>query len=610
MSGGVRKSSVEDHQVLTNSSKTKSTSNLNFYKAPKTVYAKSKKEFDSLVCKDFIERANQGTKNETRFIVGLSHGISPAGVYQEILNNYSKLKHPELIKYTFVNSRLKSQRELKGTLDAISFVKTLYKTGLIEREQVLGSTIERDNLDVFAKEFDKRMKAYLLKHGKDGLDYVFIASNSKGQVAGITRNSSAFKSQNIVEHVLDTEEPEITFTPAFISKSKRISFLATKAEKRRTLAWLYYRWGKAHESPSFLRHIENVENRLKVFIDHSALTWPQEILTRKTKYGDTTIRLDLAETLVKEKKDKRPVIIFIHGFLGLNTFDSMLAFISIQKYIAAAMHYGSIPYDLPPKDYSQFVVENINHVVNHFGKMGHPVYIFDHSMANTYMLMIDQQMDNLSGIKKYLKGRIAANPFFGLEVRHTSEQFMDQVVLTSELSTLDRSIFKTVRKVMPLMSKNRHRNTGIMLSEWLIRRNSNVHRRIWKAIKKRIFVLITDNAALPELNRVPIEYTLNRLPIKIFAIQLQCALRESKKFDNVTRLRGFENNQIPILVLKSNNDPIAKFVSSTYDSTENVTISDITNDSEQEKFREHLYYMIHPEETIKAIYDFLEKHKS
>jgi len=610
MSRGARKASKPEEQVFTSSNRTRSSSDLKSYRAPKTIYAKTKKEFDSLVCKDFITCVNQGTKNGTRFIVGLSHGISPSGVYQEILDNYSKINHPELIKYTFVNSRLKRQRELKDTLDAISFVKQLYKAGQIQKDQVLGSTIERDNLDVFAKEFDKRMKAYLLKHNKEGLDYVFIASTSSGQVAGIMRNSSAFKSQNIVEHVLDTEEPEITLTPSFISKSKRISFLATKAEKRRTLAWLYYRWGKAHESPSFLRHIDDVENRLKVFIDHSALTWPQEILTRKTKFGDTTIRLDLTETLVKDKKDKRPVIIFIHGFLGLNTFDSMLAFISSQGYIPAAMHYGSIPYDLPPKDYSQFVVENIDLVVNHFGELGHPVYIFDHSMANTYMLMIDQQIDELSGIRKYLTGRIAANPFFGQEVRHTSEQFMDHVVLTSDLSAVDRTIFKGARKVMPLMSRNRHRNTGIMLSEWLIKRNSTVHRRIWRAIKKRILVLITDNAALPELNRVPIEYTLNRLPIKIFAIQLQCALRESKKFDNLRKLKGFEKHQIPILVLKSKNDPIAKFVSSVYNSTENVVISDITNDSEEEKFREHLYYMIHPEETIKTIYQFIEEHSS
>jgi len=43
--------------------------------------------------------------------------------------------------------------------------------------------------------------------------------------------------------------------------------------------------------------------------------------------------------------------------LGLNSFDGVLAAMPTHQCIGAAMHYGSIPYDLPPKLYSDHVVK-------------------------------------------------------------------------------------------------------------------------------------------------------------------------------------------------------------------------------------------------------------
>ena len=90
---------------------------------------------------------------------------------------------------------------------------------------------------------------------KNGLDYVFIASTPDGEVAAITRRSEAFGSNEIVTIVNDSKEQELTFTPSFLKRTSRIAFLATKAEKRRPLAWLFYRWGKENESPCFLRFV-------------------------------------------------------------------------------------------------------------------------------------------------------------------------------------------------------------------------------------------------------------------------------------------------------------------------------------------------------------------
>jgi hypothetical protein len=297
----------------------------------------------------------------------------------------------------------------------------------------------------------------------------------------------------------------------------------------------------------------------------------------------------------------------IHGFLGLNTFDALLAFIPSKKYVAAAMHYGSIPNDLPPIQYSQFVVENIDAVVSYFGSKGHQVYIFDHSIANTYFLMMDHDFEKLPGIKKYLRGRISSNPFFGEEAKHASIGFMDSVILKSDISLVDRAFFQTTRILMPFENKRGVRRAGINLTKWLIRSDSAVREGIWKAVKDRILFLVTKLDTLPHLNRVPIEHTLSRLPVKVFAIQVHSALKESKKLDKQKELFGFVKYNIPVLILKSEKDVIAKFVSRIYENNPNVKIIDITNYEEKDLFKEHLFYMIHPQTTINMIDHFIQE---
>ena len=577
------------------------------YVAPTTIYCKSKEEFDQEIGSDFIRTANQVTQNNEQFLVGLSHGKSPSGAYAYILDHYDEILYPERIHYTCINSKLLRQRGLVDFMDAIAFLKTLISTNKINKDQILGRSLDRENLEAYKNGLNSSLTKYLNKLNKKGLDYVFVASTTKGQVAGITKHSTAFNSNDLVVLVNDTEEPELTYTPSFLKKSARIAFLATKSDKRMPLAWLYYRWGKENESPSFLRFIDNVKKRMTVFIDDQALTWPQVKLKRETQFGDTHITIDMAFPFDEKKKKKLPVIIMVHGFLGLNTFDALLAFNPSGKYISAAMHYGSIPHALPPKKYSEFVTENINHTVEYFGKIGHPVYIFDHSMANIYLLMIIENIQKYKAIKTYLKGRIACNPFFGSETKHATARFVDSVILKSKISVVDKSLFLALRTMRPFETKKGMRYLAIGLTHWLIKSDSTVHNRIWKAIKQRIMVLIADMDMLPELNKIPIEHTLNKLPIKIFAIQIQSALRESKELDKIKTLTGFENNNIPTLVLKSDIDPIAKFVPHLYETSKNTTIIDVTNADEKELFKEHLFYMIHPHTTIDLINQFIKE---
>ncbi len=577
------------------------------YKTPKTRYCKSKAEFDAAVGVDFIKSVNAGTEDGSEYLVGLSHGQSPAGAYEYIFNHFDEIKHPEKLHFTAVNSKLLRQRGLVEVFDAIAFMKKLLNSKYITKDQIMGRSLNREDIESYLNGLNEKLGEYLVELGKEGLDYVILATDPLGQVAGISRNSTAFRSKDIAVLINDGEERELTFTPHFLKKSARVAFLATKSEKRRPLAWFFYRWAKPNESPSFLRYIDGVEDKMTVFIDDYALTWPQEVIHRKTPYGDTTIRVDIAKPYNRNLKKKKPVILMVHGFLGLNTFDALLAFIPAQKYIAAAFHYGSIPYDLPPNEFSQFVVENLDAVVNYFGKLGHPVYIFDHSIANTYMLMINDQIDQLPGIKNHLKGRISANPFFGKEVKHGAINFIEHVILKSKISVPDRVTFQSVRWTVPFYNKTAVRNNSIRHSSWLIKTESAVHNRIWKAIKQRVLFILTEMDTLPELNKVPIEHTLNRLPIKIFAIQIQSALRESKKQDSLTTLKGYEKYKIPTLVLKSEKDPIAKYVSSTYESNPNTYVLDITNHHETDIFKEHLYYLIRPRTTINIIEQFVDK---
>jgi len=562
-----------------------------------------------MVGRDFINYANRICEISDQFIVGLSHGKSPSGAYEYILNHYDELKYPEKITYTCINSKLERQRGLSHTRDALSLLKALLERNLISKDQIIGRSLDRKNIDKYCDGLNKWMQEYLLENNKEGLDFLFIATDTNGLTAGITRNSEAFKSNEISVVVSDTEDKELTFTPYFLKKSRKISFLATKADKRRPLAWLYYRWAKDNESPSFLRFIDNVNERMTVYIDDNALTWPQVVLNRKTGYGDTTIRIDLAKPYDTYGKKKLPVVLFIHGFLGLNSFDALLAFIPSHKYIAAAFHYGSIPYDLPPEEFSQFVVENINEAVKHFGELGHDVYIFDHSMANVYMLMIERQFENLHGINKYLKGRISANPFFGSEVKHTTINFIDHVILKSKIGLSDRAAFISIRKTLPFYRRNAVRRNSIGLSSILIKKDSGITNRIWDAIKQRILFILSDIDTLPELNRVPIEHTLNRLPAKIFVIQIQSALRASKKNEHLRKLKNFEQNNIPVLVLKSDRDPVAKYVKHPYADSSNVDVLDTTNWDEKDLFKEHLYYLIRPKSTINIIEQFIKNNK-
>jgi 6-phosphogluconolactonase/glucosamine-6-phosphate isomerase/deaminase len=541
-------------------------------------------------------------------IVGLSHGISPSGAYEYIITHYKEIKRPECLFYTFVNSPLKRQRDLRGVIDAKLFLQKLYKLGYISRDQILGRSLNRDNMDTYAIEFNKLISTVLEANNKTGFDYVFLASNPSGRVAGIERRSKAFDSEEIAVVVNVKGEIELTGTPHFLLKSSRIAFLATKSDKRRALAWLYAIWGKPNESPSFLRFADNVKNRITVFVDDQALTWPQIEVVRKTPYGDSNIRIDLANPYKPNAKEKLPVIILLHGFLGLNSFDALLTAVPSHQYIAAAMHYGSIPNDLPPSEYSKHIVKNIESVVAYFGENDHPVYLFDHSMGNIYFMMIDRDFKQLPGIKKYLCGRIGANPFFGEETKHATVGFLDNVIIPSMSwqNPPAKALILGFRRIIPLDSKDGVRKRGIQLSDWLIRKESSIRDRIWSAAKSRILFLMTNMDSLPHLNRVPIEKALNRLPAKVFAIQTHSALEESRAFDDQQGLINMLKHNIPVLILKSERDGVAKYVHRIYESN-GVEVIDVTNEEEKDLFKEHLYHMVDPLNTVAIIDKFVSE---
>lgn len=576
------------------------------YVAPKAQYFQEKEAFDEAVGLDFITAANEATRRGEKFLAGLSHGTSPSGAYQYILNHYDKLSKPENIRYTFVNSKLKSQSGLKDVTDAVFFLKTLLASGRISKDQILGRSLNRDDMEAYNDEMNVKLAAYLKENGKEGLDYMFIATDPAGRVAGVTRFSEAFSVEDIGCIVHDRKQKELTLTPWFIKKTKRIAFLATKSDKRRALAWLYYRWGKHDESPSFLRFIDDVEKRLIVFIDDKALTWPQIEIERETLYGTSNIKVDLAKPYNVKAKKKLPVVLLVHGFLGLNSYDGLLTAIPTKKYIAAAMHYGSVPSELPIKDYSDHIVKNIDAVIQHFGDLGHPVYLFDHSMGNIYFLMIERDFNKLPGVRKYLRGRIGANPFFGEEAKHAILGFMDNVILPSGQGPAEKSLFYAARRIIPLDSNVGVRNRGISLSKWLISKDGSIRDRVWKATKGRILTLMSSLGSLPHLNRIPIERALNRLPAKIFVIQTHSALIESKAFDKQTSLPNMESHGIPVLILKSERDSVAKYVGRIYDNS-HAQVLDITDSQENDLFREHLYHMVNPLLTTVIVDGFIAR---
>lgn len=584
-------------------------SNTSALAVPETLYFRTKEEFDQAVGQDFIDYANKITEGGQKFLVGLAHGQSPAGAYEYILEHYHEIRRSSLIRFTFTNSRLKRQRGLEGIMDASALLTKMLRKGLITKDQILGRSLNRDDIEQYAIGFNNSLKSYLEENKKVGFDYVFLSFDPTGRVAGVSRKSKAFDSDELVMIVDDLSEKEITGTPSFLARAKRIAFLATKSDKRRPLAWLYYRWGKAKESPSFLRHIDKVEERMTVFIDDKALTWPQIEIVRQTPYGASKIRLDFAKPYEEDAAEKLPVVLLIHGFLGLNSFDGVLAAMPTHQCIGAAMHYGSIPYDLPPNLYSDHVVKNINEVVTYFGEKGHPVYIFDHSMGNSYFMLLDRDYKSLPGIQKYLCGRIGANPFFAEHAKHAFIGFLDNVLLpavTFRKNTAAKTMLMTLRRLVPLDTRKGVRRRGIKLTDWLIRKDSLTRDRIWQAAKERILYIMTNLDSVPHLDRIPIERALNRLPAKVFAIQVHAALLESKSHDKQTSMENMAKYNVPILILKSEKDAIAKF-SPQLHRTPNVRVIDITDENETDLFREHLYHMVNPEKVTNIIVDFVER---
>ncbi len=574
---------------------------------PDTKYFLNRVDFDQALAKDFFKHANKVLSKGEKFMVALSHGLSPSGAYKIIIENYHQLKNPESIYYTFVNSPTAKQKNLEGAIDAGVFIKKLYKNGLVKREQIIGYNFNRESAESYVADFNESVSNFIDKNKKDGFDYVFLASNPKGRVAAIDRNSTAFSSNDIAVIVSDRGRKEITGTPFFLLKSKRIAFLATKSDKRRPLAWLYSSEVNPNESPGFLRFLPDIQKRMTVFIDDTALTWPELEIQRKTPYGVSTIRVDTSNPYNENAKNKLPVLVLIHGFLGLNSFDGLLADIPSHLYIAAAMHYGTIPNDLPPSEYSHHICKNIDAVVDFFGSNGHPVYLLDHSMGNIYFLMIDRELEKYPAVKKYLKGRIGANPFFGEESKHAILGFLDNVILPALSFVSDftsKAMILTLRRMIPIDTKSGVRRRGINLSNWLISRESKIRDRIWMAAKSRIMHLMTNMDSLPHLNRIPIEKALNKLPAKIFAIQTHSALEQSIQFDKQVGLLNLKN--IPILILKSEKDGVAKYVDRIYQG-KNIFVKDVTNYNEKDLFREHLYHMVYPHETTAIIDEFIGK---
>lgn len=582
------------------------------YPSPTTYYCKTREEFDVAVGRDFITHANLVTGNGQEFFVGLAHGQSPAGAYNYILEHFDEIINPNLLKLTATNTHLRAQRNLKNVLSATEFLKRLLERNYITMEQVVGRRYNRERIQDYVDDFNPEVEAYLKAHDKEGFDYVFAVFNSEGRVAGITRNSEAFQSQEIYTVVKLRNQEEITVTPQFLKKSKRIAFLATKNEKRRPLAWLYSRFGKPNESPSFLRFVEEVEKRMTVFIDDTALNWPQIQIKRKSLYGESVIKVDTPKKYNPNAKKKLPVVLMVHGFLGLNSYDGLLISLPSHKYIAAAMHYGSIPQKLPPELYSMHVVNNIDAVVEYFGDNGHPVYLFDHSMGNIYYLLMQKHYDKLPGISQYLKGRIGANPFFGTKAKHAFTGFLDTVIIPS-FKFAENPFQKTVllgfrNGAMPLMPEWEVRRRGIQILGAAIKNDNIMSKSSWEAIKKQVIELMTGLDSLPVLNRIPIERALSRINPKIFAIQVYSCLVVASKLRHRGKHYAKQSGEIPVLILKSDRDGIAKYAENYYKDPK-IKIMDVTDKKETDLFREHLYHMVNPMLTSGIIDKFIEEHQ-
>lgn len=109
-------------------------------------------------------------------------------------------------------------------MDARAFLTKMLRKGLITKDQILGRSLNRDDIDQYAEGFNNRLKNYLKENNKVGFDYVFLSFDPTGKVAAVSRNSEAFASDELVIIVDDVGEKEITGTPSFLAKSKRIAF--------------------------------------------------------------------------------------------------------------------------------------------------------------------------------------------------------------------------------------------------------------------------------------------------------------------------------------------------------------------------------------------------
>ena len=227
---------------------------------PDTQYYLKIEDFNKAVGEDFIKYANRTLDKGYKFIVGLSHGHSPASVYNYIFENYDRIHHPSNILYTFVNSPLIRQQDLRQITDARGFIRRLFRAGLITRRQIIGYDFNRDTIEEYTEAFNRSISYYMREYGKKGFDYVFLGCNPEGRVAAITRQSIAFDSTDSAMIVMDRKDKQVTATPSFLLKSRRIAFLATKADKRRPLAWLYAVDVREDQSPGFLRFLPRCAN--------------------------------------------------------------------------------------------------------------------------------------------------------------------------------------------------------------------------------------------------------------------------------------------------------------------------------------------------------------
>ena len=108
------------------------------------------------------------------------------------------------------------------------------------------------------------------------------------------------------------------------------------------------------------------------------------------------------------------------------------------------------------------------------------------------------------------------------------------------------------------------------------------------------------------LNIIPLKKALSRLNSKLFAIQIFSALTDYAQFDKQKGLPNFEENELPILIIKSERDAVAKFVPRIYKG-KNIEVIDVTRYKEKNLFREHLYHMLYPKKTVEMVSEFIEE---